>query len=81
MEPIFPQPPKLDRTHPNWHDVPRKVFDTACFPMEGVNQAQAFTKSVQLKKGLPDSVLELAHFMKVEDQDSRVERSAVTNES
>jgi hypothetical protein len=49
--------------------------------MEGVNQAQAFTKSVQLKKGLPDSVLELAHFMKVEDQDSRVERSAVTNES
>ena len=45
--------------------------------MEGVNQALAFTKSVKLVKGLPESVLELAHFTKIDEQDERVQKYVI----
>jgi len=72
--PIFPEPPKANETHPNWHDRPSKVFNNACFPVEGIAQAELFTKSVQIKKGLPDALLELGHFTKLDDQDSLVQK-------
>jgi large subunit ribosomal protein L37 len=73
-EPIFPAPPKEDQTHPNWHDVPCKVFDSKTFPFEGVRQAQVFTNSVQVKSGLPESVLEMGRSVSVEYQDLLVQR-------
>ncbi|CAG7786452.1 unnamed protein product [Allacma fusca] len=73
-EPVFPPPPKHDETHPDWHDVPCKVFNSKTFTFEGVKQAQALTRSVEIKRGLPDSVLELGNSTPVEYQDILVQR-------
>lgn len=73
-QPVFPAPPKPDRTHPDWHATTRKIFDSESFPFEGVRQAQVLTRSVHIKKGLPESILELAHSDPVKDQDYLVQR-------
>jgi len=47
--------------------------------MEGVKQAQLLTNSVQVKAGLPDSILQLSQF-KMEQQDALVQKYATNNE-
>lgn len=72
--PLYPQPQAFDETHPDWHAVPGKRFDHTCFPADGVPQAQMFTKSVQIKHGLPESLLQLASSSKLNDQAALVEK-------
>ena len=71
---IFPQKPKFDRTQPDWHEETRKIFDFETFPFEGVDQAKIFTKSVEVKKGLPDEIIKLGNDIKIQYQDLLVQR-------
>jgi hypothetical protein len=50
------------------------MFDSQSFPMEGVNQAHVFTKSVQIKQGLPDSLMEYCSFKKLSRPADAAER-------
>lgn len=76
-EPILPQPPKLDKSHPNWKDQPAKIVDASTFPINGVAQAQHFAKCIQIKAGLPDSYLTRANDILTADQTERAVRYAI----
>ncbi|CAL8135375.1 unnamed protein product [Orchesella dallaii] len=67
----FPTPPKMDQSHPDWHDEICKVFNASVFPIEGLQQALAFTKSVRMSSELPDVILKQAdsvEFTEAEDK-------------
>lgn len=66
--------PKMDSSHPLWKDRVAKVLHPECFPMQGVKQAQLFSNSVQIKTGLPDSILDLSHLSKIKEEDSLVQK-------
>lgn len=65
----FPVPPKLDRNNPDWHDKICKVFDNSTFPIEGVQQALAFTKAVKVSEGLPSGIVERANSLELTEND------------
>ncbi|CAH1162951.1 unnamed protein product [Phaedon cochleariae] len=50
------KPVALDNTHPDWHDRTLLSFKDNNVLLEGLSQAQIITKSVEIKKGLPDSI-------------------------
>jgi hypothetical protein len=73
--PIFPVPPGNDRSHPDWHEERCHSFGRTSFPADGVAQAQFFTRSVQICKGLPESILQIGNAAKIKDEHQLAENA------
>ncbi|ODN03880.1 39S ribosomal protein L37, mitochondrial [Orchesella cincta] len=77
LKPTYPVPPKNDRNNPDWHDEICKVFDANVFPIEGVQQALAFTKGVRMSSELPGPILERADSIKFSEEEDKMAQRIV----
>ncbi|XP_076258499.1 mitochondrial ribosomal protein L37 [Rhynchophorus ferrugineus] len=50
------RPPKLDHTHPNWHDRKLLTYKDNNVLLEGLTQAKILTNTVQITDGLPEKI-------------------------
>ncbi|KAF2901428.1 hypothetical protein ILUMI_04752 [Ignelater luminosus] len=53
----IPQLPKLDESHPDWHNRVCYTYKDDNVLLEGLNQAKVIIKTVELQEGLPDKLL------------------------
>jgi len=75
-------PPKMDSTHPSWHDDPCLVYGDHSVLVDGLEQAKVFTNSVEPPDGgptLPQRHRELYEAYRLPDQDEHVRRAVLAS--
>lgn len=55
-ESLIPKPPRFDKTHPDWHDSPARVYDDNTFLLTGIDEGLNLTKTCLVANQLPSRV-------------------------
>ncbi|GJQ76180.1 mRpL37 [Trypoxylus dichotomus] len=53
---LKPEPPKRDKTHPDWHDRVCHILRDENVLLEGLTQAKIITNTVEVQEGLPETI-------------------------
>lgn len=58
-ESLIPKPLHFNKTHPDWHDEPARVYDDETFLLTGIDEGLNLTKTCLIPNELPEKVQSL----------------------